>query len=324
MRMRTRAAAILATLALVPVAGRAQSFEAAGTRPQGMGGAFVAVADDASAVFWNPAGLAGGAFFSLVLDGHRAEVLPDEVESGAQRSSWLLALTTPALGLSYYRLSHDAVAPAGPDPNAGIRREGLVTHHVGATIVQSLTDSVAVGATLKLVRGIAGQAVVPAADRDAALRDVDLLGRSSTRFDLDAGIMSRGALGSIGLVVRNVTEPAFPTAAGELRVERQVRAGASLALLRGWILASDLDLTRAAGPLGAVREFALGTERQVTRTLPTRAGIRLNTAGDAGRTPSFSAGASYAAYGAVLVDVHVTTGPDEAFRGWGLAARMAF
>src|ERR1043166_3350945 len=28
-----------------------------GARPQGMGGAFVAVADDANALYWNPAGL---------------------------------------------------------------------------------------------------------------------------------------------------------------------------------------------------------------------------------------------------------------------------
>jgi len=39
----------------------AQSTESVGTRAQGMGGAFVGVADDASAVYWNPAGLAGGA-----------------------------------------------------------------------------------------------------------------------------------------------------------------------------------------------------------------------------------------------------------------------
>ncbi len=32
----------------------AQGFEAVGTRALGMGGAFVAVADDASAVYWNP------------------------------------------------------------------------------------------------------------------------------------------------------------------------------------------------------------------------------------------------------------------------------
>src|SRR4029453_5176655 len=33
-------------------------FEPVGTRAQGMAGAFVAVADDATATYWNPAGLA--------------------------------------------------------------------------------------------------------------------------------------------------------------------------------------------------------------------------------------------------------------------------
>src|SRR5688572_15574551 len=43
-----------------PVA--AQVFEAVGSRAQGMGGAFVAVANDSSATWWNPAGLADGPF----------------------------------------------------------------------------------------------------------------------------------------------------------------------------------------------------------------------------------------------------------------------
>src|SRR5690606_23301601 len=37
-------------------------FESAGERALGMAGAFVAVADDATAVHWNPAGLAAGPF----------------------------------------------------------------------------------------------------------------------------------------------------------------------------------------------------------------------------------------------------------------------
>ena len=48
---------------LPPVAG-AQIYESVGIRAQGMGGAFVAVADDATATWWNPAGLASGAYFS--------------------------------------------------------------------------------------------------------------------------------------------------------------------------------------------------------------------------------------------------------------------
>ena len=35
-----------------------QGFETLGTRAMGMGGVFVAVADDATAAYWNPAGLA--------------------------------------------------------------------------------------------------------------------------------------------------------------------------------------------------------------------------------------------------------------------------
>ena len=44
---------------------QAQTFGGVGTRAEGMGGAFVAVADDASAVYWNPAGIAMGATFDV-------------------------------------------------------------------------------------------------------------------------------------------------------------------------------------------------------------------------------------------------------------------
>ena len=50
-------------------AAGAQSFETVGTRAQGMGGAFVGVADDASAVYWNPAGLGGWRVFQPVSTG---------------------------------------------------------------------------------------------------------------------------------------------------------------------------------------------------------------------------------------------------------------
>ena len=43
----------------------AQPADAVGVRAQGMGGAFTAVADDATAAWWNPAGLAGGSYFRV-------------------------------------------------------------------------------------------------------------------------------------------------------------------------------------------------------------------------------------------------------------------
>ena len=41
----------------LPVVASAQFIEAVGVRALGMGGAFVAVANDSSATWWNPAGL---------------------------------------------------------------------------------------------------------------------------------------------------------------------------------------------------------------------------------------------------------------------------
>lgn len=322
MRARLRSW-ILALIVLAPVAAAAQTFDSVGTRARGMGGAFVAVADDGSAVYWNPAGLAGGAYFSLVLDGTTAKAAPDPALQAGKETGGLLALSTPALGISYYRL-RTASARLAPVPGE-FQVEALVTHHAGVTLVHSLTDGIAVGATVKLVRGTAAAAIGPAASAESLLDEADLLGRTGSRADLDVGLMARGSLGSLGLTLRNLTEPSFETGSGtSLDLDRQARAGASILLLRSWKLAADADLTRNRGPVGDRREVAVGTEGQITRRFAARSGLRLNTAGDRGRAPAFSAGASFAVTGAVLIDAQVTTGSDEALRGWGIAGRAVF
>lgn len=328
--MSHRACALALASALVLLSSsslRAQPFEAAGTRAQGMAGAFVAVADDASAVYWNPGGLASGAFFSLVMDRSGGDAVPDGDARGASTSNWLLALSMPALGLSYYRLRETTVTPRAADGGApevsGVN--GLVTHHAGVTLVQSVLDRVAVGATLKLVRGTAGNADVPRREAGDLLEDVNLRGQDSSRFDLDVGVLAVGSLGRVGLSVRNLLEPSFDTPGGsELALQRQVRGGLALALTERVLLAADLDFTRTAGPFGHVRNFALGTEARILPRAFARAGIRLNTAGDAERQPALCVGGSYAVFGSLLVDAQVTTGSDNALRGWGLSGRVAF
>src|SRR5262245_6894299 len=131
-------AVLLVVLVLASAEALAQPFESVGARAQGMGGAFVAVADDASAVYWNPAGLASGAYLSLVLDRTTAETNVSADGRAGGRSGWLLALSAPAIGLSYYRLRATTVAPVvGLAPRPLSRLESLVTHHVGATLVHS-------------------------------------------------------------------------------------------------------------------------------------------------------------------------------------------
>src|SRR5437879_1087620 len=69
----------------------AQRFDDVGVRAQGMAGAFVAVADDASATWWNPAGLATA---------RNAVDFSAEISEGGRGG---VALAFPSLGLSYYR-----------------------------------------------------------------------------------------------------------------------------------------------------------------------------------------------------------------------------
>src|SRR5438309_6792926 len=83
----------------------AQTFETIGIRAQGMGGAFVAIADDATAGWWNPAGLASGAYFNTVLEQGRA------VDPSRSRASGF-SLAFPALGLGYYRLQISEIRPS--------------------------------------------------------------------------------------------------------------------------------------------------------------------------------------------------------------------
>ena len=249
-------------LALVlPAGARAQSFEVLGTRAAGMGGAFVAVADDATAVYWNPAGLAlGGSYFSLVLDGSQAEAETENAGPAGRRSAGIIALSTLPLGLSYYRLSASSVTPTANPQRVQLER--LTTHHAGLTLVQSLSQYIAVGGTAKLVHGYAATGVVPDGDRDDLLDGAgDLPDRSTTKFDVDVGVMA--LLGSVraGVTVRNLAEPDFSTAdGGLLTLRRQTRAGVSYVGVTDLVVAADVDIERAKGSLGEVRDIAAGAE----------------------------------------------------------------
>src|SRR5688572_6044570 len=316
-------------LGLLPASAAAQSFAAAGTRAQGMGGAFVGVADDGTAIYWNPAGLAAGSYFSLVVDGGMGEAAPDGSPLGTQKSSFLIGLSTPALGLGYYRLRAAVVVPSvsllpidGASPNrnlslaAPVRVDSLVTHHAGITLVQSITQGIAIGTTLKLVRGIAASTAIAAATAREALESdgAEVLGNPSNRFDLDVGLMAAGGPLKVGVTLRNLREPGFETADGTTRLtlERQARAGLSYAVTSSWMAAADFDLLRSNDGFGERRDIAVGVEGRLAPRASVRSGVSFNTLDDPdledARGLAYSLGGSYAARASVFIDGHVTAG----------------
>jgi F plasmid transfer operon, TraF, protein len=312
---------------LMPVSASAQGFEALGTRAAGMGGAFVAVADDASAVYWNPAGVAlGGSYFSLVLDNNEGEAEPEDIIQAGSRSASLIALTTLPVGVSYYRLTASTLTPTS-DPQT-VRLNRLTTHYTGVTVVQSLTEHVAVGATLKWVRGYAASGNVPNGDRDDLLDGAgELPDKSTNKFDADIGVM--GSFGKVrgGLTIRNIIEPDFSTTTGGVvTLKRQTRAGIAYLGVPGVIVAADVDLERAAGSLGEVQDLATGAEAQLFRRVAMRTGFRFNTLGDepGGHAPVYSLGTTVSTYRSLLVDAQVTLGSRSGDRGWGVAARLVY
>jgi hypothetical protein len=322
---------VAAMLALWPGVAAAQSFEAVGTRAAGMGGAFVAVADDASAVYWNPAGFASGNLLSIVVDRLSTESDPAVPEGARKGSGFMFALGMPALAITYYQVRSTAISPsalksgvAGADEPDQLRVDTLVTHHTGATVVQSVGSHFAIGGTAKLVRGIASSALVPDGARETVLDEADELGgNGSTKFDADVGVMASGPFFKAGLTVRNLTNPRFDTA-GErgLELARQVRAGVALVPVVGWVIDTDVDLTTTPDISGDRREVAVGVEGRFSHKGYVRSGFRVNTTGPS-RT-AYAVGTSYMIVNSVFVDTQVTHGHDQADRGWSFSVRLVY
>ena len=105
-----------------------------------MAEAFVAVADDATSIYWNPAGMATGALLSFVLDYGAGEALVEPEGPGGDQNATFIGFTLPPVGIGYYRLHRVLTRPVTPEETAQPSREdgrqsvqGLTTSHLGVT-----------------------------------------------------------------------------------------------------------------------------------------------------------------------------------------------
>jgi hypothetical protein len=325
----------------------AQNVESVGTRALGMGGAFVAVADDSSATWWNPAGLAAGPFLDFTIVATGRGRTGDELPARRDSTTWFAA-ATPPFGISYYRLGTASVQPyrsTGPetqdreDGGAGVPLRRVSTSQLGVTLVHSIADGLHIGTTLKYLRGGARLGLDDRAREDDALDPSALLERAGDMsvdadgsFDLDIGALAVFGPWRGGLLVRNVREAEFGDVDGEAgdpgaSVPRQVRIGLAFDA-SAWngvplMLSADADLKAYDTPLGDRRVIAVGAERWFrARRVGLRAGARFNTAGAEDRT--VTGGASVTLRSGFYVDGYAAGGGSSGERGWGLGARVSF
>jgi hypothetical protein len=278
----------------------AQAFGNVGSRAEGMAGAFVAVADDATAVYWNPAGLATGA------------TVDAQVFVGRE-SNRFVGLGLPMFGVSYYRLH--TVSGSADRHNEGSGRvpiRTVTTNNVGITVLQTIANGMVIGSTLRVVKG-------------------GMEGFQARRtLDLDAGAMLSLGNVRLGVTARNLRQPEFQGDLGAFLMKRQVRAGVALvprALPSGvhgpFSLAFDMDLTETTGPFGETRGAAVGAEYWLAQgRLGTRAGVRWSTLEE--RKQAVSGGLSVKLPRSFIVDGHVTKTRDFHELKWGVSGRVTF
>jgi hypothetical protein len=296
---------VVCALVVCPPPVFAQRFDDVGVRAQGLGGAFVAVADDASATWWNPAGLAT-ALHTVDLTG--------EVSQGGRGG---VALGFPSLGLSYYRLKISKIQPSGSTASVGSSRQdngavgsSVPTSDVGAnqfglTVGQSLNRHLVVATTVKLVNA-----------------------QGDTRPDLDVGAMSAFGVMRLGVTVRNVRSQTFGSGADAIELERRARAGAAVIApgrgrFAGLAIAVDADLTTAHEGGRDEQEIAGGVETWwFGRRIGVRGGGGTNTAAGGGSFGAF--GVTVSPYPRVNVVGAVTRGSDSARDRWSVGVRLAY
>jgi len=319
-----RAATLLLICVLGPVSSAAaqQVLESAGSRALGMGGAFVAVANDATAVYWNPAGLAFGPTAGVTVgwtDFHTGNQLGPPTVGPSERTSKFVSLGTLPVGFSYGKFEESALVPA-----TLLGRPQAATFEAtefGATFVQTIVQGLVAGTTVKYVRGsvvtgpidgtTSGDVLASAAKREAPI---------DGRWDLDLGTMVDMGKLRVGLLVRNLTQPTFGDIEGTaVTLQRQSRLGFAILPTSGLSLAIDLDLDKVDLRDGPRRMAAIGGEQRLGR-LAIRAGTRWNR--EVGGRAVAAVGGSVLIRQNMWLDAHYTEGHSDSDHGFGFALRV--
>ena len=250
-----------------------------GARAAAMGGAFTGVADDATAFYWNPAGIAFGQFVSAGFYRGRDEMDRSGLPLEARATGLSLGYTFMGVAFTQFRQTSAA--------------ERLDTFDVAVSILQSLPlDNLVIAGNVHYLRG--------------ELFGEGAAGVSSDSWDVDLGVMYEpNNVVRAGLMVRQIRGARFRSAAegGMRELPTLARAGVSFRLPRDALIAFDVDLSRQSseayrapqadhGVRDTWREISVGFEKSfLDKSLSLRGGLRVEAGSELGSRPAFSVGA---------------------------------
>ena len=238
---------------------------------------------------------------------------------------WSFSLSTPPLGVSYYRLKITEIRPAlarsaeagREDRAAGEGLRSLSISQFGATVLHTITTGVTAGATVKYVRGPPGWGFDPAdagAGIPSCLTPAMTLKaargcHSGRRFGL---LATRGAV-RVGVTARNLRAPRFGDQVAASGACRCRFDGATAGTSSCWSQSTRILAHDGVG--GDRRVIALGVEHWLRpQRFAIRGGARFNTVGEQDRT--VTAGASNAARAGLFIDGYAAAGGDRGGHGW--------
>ncbi|MGE5554032.1 MAG: hypothetical protein ACM3XZ_08955 [Betaproteobacteria bacterium] len=279
-----------------------------GARAMGMGGAYVALADDASAVYWNPAGLAEVKWVSvtpvvgIATSGYQslkdfADLMETKVNYtdlniptkdfnlGASASG-LAGIVTKRFGVSYMpsasvSFGYDFDEPA-PHSNTAIQARATVYQDTVLSAALPLAKApfnlagLNVGANLKFIKGEYYSA-------DAKLVENQkpelTLGATGNGVALDVGAQAQVSERlRLGLVARDVYRRVDWSAADHPEDGRPtIQAGVAFKAPLGLTLAADVENGRFDGK--DVTRWRFGLEESLFGVLAVRGGYRTNPEG---------------------------------------------
>ena len=267
-----------------------------------MGGAFTAVADDAFAFHWNPAGYAFGPVVQAGF--HWGDSQMDRDFEIDERDGSIAADRVTGFGIGFTFMgvgttfSRHTTSERDGDWAAN---RGLETFDLAVSLLYSLPlDNLVIAGNVHYLRGETFDLMEPLRSRDAydspAVLDRVLTGEgiasSTATVDL-AALYELDRRFRVGVMWRRITEPGFETeSGGEMVLPRHARAGVAFELPASALVSFDADLSTQRAGADRFRELSLGFEKGLfDGALSLRAGLRAEAGSGRGARPAFSLGA---------------------------------